>query len=273
MLNRLEIYNNSGDLLTLALDDFTDGLVLEDVEGMDPVKATLTSSNFAQQDGAQFHAARRDPRNLIIHLGLDPDYTTTSVWDLRKRLYSFFMPKSELYVNFILDDLEVVIIGIVESLDTPQFTKEPKAVVSIMCFDPDFRDPSSIPIDGFTVNDSTDTIYNYEGTVETGITLSLFVDRDLTEFTIYNTPAAGSTSHYMDFVGEFEAGDEISISTITGDKHVYLTRAFTQTSILYALSPQSKWVEFLPGENAFRFYATGDPIPYTLDYMARYGGL
>lgn len=272
MLNRLEIYNNGGDLLTLALDDFTDGLVLEDVTGIDPVKATLTSSNFAQQDGAQFHAARREPRNIIIKLGLDPDYTTTSVWDLRKRLYSFFMPKSELYVNFILDDLEVVIIGVVESLDTPQFTKEPKAIISIMCFDPDFRDPTSIPIDGFTVDDSTDTIYNYEGTVETGVQLRLFVDRALTEFTVYNTPSAGS-GNYMDFAGDFEAGDEIVISTVTGDKYVNLIRAFTQTSILYALSPQSKWVEFLPGENAFRFYAVGDPIPYSLDYQARYGGL
>ncbi len=44
MLTKLDVSTVQGDLLTLQLDDVSEGLVVLEVEGLDPVKATLVSS-------------------------------------------------------------------------------------------------------------------------------------------------------------------------------------------------------------------------------------
>ncbi len=60
MLIKVEARTSSGALLILPLDDVSSGYVVEEIEGLDPVKATLVSSSFAQADGEQYHT-----RNVI----------------------------------------------------------------------------------------------------------------------------------------------------------------------------------------------------------------
>jgi hypothetical protein len=77
----------------------------------------------------------------------------------------------------------------------------------------------------------------------------------------------------MDFAGSLVSGDVLTISTVSGNKYVTLKRASVVSSLLYGISPTSKWLEFLPGDNYIRVYATGATIPYTITYTKRYGGL
>lgn len=272
-ITQVEIRTISGALLTLPLEDVSDGIVLEDIEGLDPVKATLVSSSFAQMDGEQFHSSRREARNIILTLGLEPDYVNESVRDVRSRLYTYLMPKSRVSLRFIMaDSLEVEIVGRVESFAAPLFTREPKVNVSIMCFDPDFIALEEVTLEGDTVDDETWTVVEYPGTVETGIVLALSVDRTLTEFTIYHRPE-DTQVRQLDFAAALEAGDLVTISTVVGDKYATLVRSTVQSSILYGVSPQSTWIELQQGDNDIRVYAEGLPIPYQILYTPRYGGL
>lgn len=273
MLTKVEVRNIQGALLSLPLEDMSSGFVLESIDGLDPVKATIVSSSFAQQDGAQYHSSRRETRNIILRLELDPDYVVDSVRDLRKRLYNFFMPKTEVKLRFYMSDgLIVNISGRVESFETPLFTKEPGATVSILCFDPDFIDLTPIGLSGLSTATSTETLVNYTGTVETGLQFVLNVDRPLTQFTFYHRPPDG-TLRSLDFAASLVAGDVLTINTVTGAKGAILTRAGSNTSLLRGISPQSNWVELMSGSNQIRIYAVGAGIPFTITYTTRYGGL
>lgn len=274
MLETVEIRNTAGSLLTLPLEDVIAGYLIEEIEGLDPVKAVLTSSSSANVDGSQYQSARRDERNLKFRIGLEPDYTLNeTVRSLRSRLYEYFMPKTEATFKFTLaDGLEVEIKGRIESFDTAIFSKDPAVDVSVMCFDPDFIDPVPVVVEGDTVSDMTETLIDYNGTVETGMEFTLFVDRSLTDLTIYHRPPDG-TVRTFNFAENMVAGDVLKISTVVGNKYLTLTRSGTTTSVLNGMSPQSNWVGLQNGNNYIRVYAEGAAIPYEISYTTRYGGL
>lgn len=274
MLTMLEVRNSQGALLSLPLEDISDGLILAEVEGLDPVKATLVSSSLAQLDGEQYHSARREARNILLHLDLEPDYITDSVRDLRKRLYAFFMPKSEVQLRFYMsDDLTVNIMARVETFDSEMFSKEPKMVSSLMCYDPDFIDLDPVLIEEMTTETTDELLVEYDGTVETGIFFQLLVDRALSEFTIYHRLPDNSIRSLEFAAAPLEDGDVLTINTISGSKGATLLRTGITTSVLYGVSPQSSWIELQPGENYIRVYAEGDEIPFEITYSNRYGGL
>lgn len=271
MLTLVEIRTAAGLMLSLPLTNSDNGFWIKDFDGLDPVKATIVTSSFAGMDGQQYQSARRESRNLLPKLGLDPNEGT--VRDLRKRLYSFLMPKAQVSLRFyMLDGLTVDISGRVESLDTELFAKEPEANISIICFDPDFYDPVPVEVTGMYTSDVDPRIITYTGTVETGVVMTLNVNRSVDAFAIYHLPP-NDELQILEFSAALVAGDVVEISTVQGNKYARLTREGTQSSILYAVSPQSKWIELQPGVNELRVEAEGDAIPVSFEYLNKYGGL
>lgn len=279
MLTSLEVRTQQGAVLSLPLDESDLGFVVENLEGLDPVKATLVSSSFANMDGAQYHSSRREPRNIRLRLGLEAEGSIGSVRELRKLLYGFLMPKTQVTLRFHLvegegplDYLDLDILGRVESMETPLFVQEPAVEISLMCFDPDFRDIVRVNTSNFSTAGLTELNLNYPGTVETGVEFILKPNRDISAFTIYHRPADG-TLRTLDFTGQLVAGDVVKINTSRGQKSVTRVRNGVETPMLYALSPQSNWMELQPGPNAYRVYIEGAQIPFELNYTTRYGGL
>ena len=273
MLSMVEIVSNQGTLLTLPLDGISNGLLVEDIQGLGPVKATLVSSSFARLDGQQYQTSRRDTRNIKFTIGLEPDYITETVSSLRQRLYGFFMTKTQVKMTFHTSEgQQYNISGRVETCEPSLFTQEPAVDISVICFNPDFYDPTPIQITGLSVADSTEIIGVYEGTVETGIKFTLNVDRDVSAFTIYHRPPDDSL-YTLDFATPLMAGDTLFINTMAGEKEATLTRNNNDSPILYGISPQSKWLELMPGDNSLRVYAEGTGIPFTIEYINKYGGL
>lgn len=273
-VNKLEVRTGLGMLLSLPLDDYSNGYVVEDIAGIDPVKATLSSSTFANLSGAKFQSSRRETRNIILKVKIEPNYATQTVWDLRMNLYSFFESETVVDLRFYLDSgLTVDIQGRVESCESPPFSDEPRATVSIVCFDPDFLGLAPVVIDDKeTVEDLDEFIIHYEGKVPTGIQFVLDVDRTLTEFTIYQRPP-DNVLRQLDFAAAMVDNDVLTINTVPGNKFITLTRTGVDTSLLYGMTPQSKWIMLMPGDNHFRVYAVGAAIPFTITYTPRYGGL
>lgn len=279
MITRVEVRTPQGALLSLPLEDESNGFVVEDIGGLDPVKATLVSSSFANRDGAQYHSSRREPRNLTMRLGLDTDNSIGTVRDLRNMLYRFFMPKSEASLRFhvetgegVLDYLDLDILGRVETCETPPFAQEPAVDISMMCFDPDFRDIVPVSIKDFSTAGLSELSHTYPGTVDTGVEFVLRADRDIPSFTVYHRPPDG-TLRTMEFSSPLIAGDVLRINSVRGSKSVTRTRAGVDTSLLYALSPQSSWIEFQPGVNNYRVAISGAIVPFEINYTTRYGGL
>lgn len=276
----MEVTTSDGRQLTLQLADDSSGITIrDDVSGLDPVKAVFSSSAFANQDGEQYQSARRDTRNITMTLGLDPDPTVTNVNSLRRYVYSFFRPKSQVFLKFYVDDTDdtsedgYVITGYVESCESPMFTQDPAVDISIMNFDPDFQDPIPVVVTGMTTADVAATAIAYQGTVSSGFVFTVNVNATVAGFTMYYTDPSNST-WTMDVAYPFVAGDVVTISTIPGNKYLTLLRAGVTSSPLYAASPQSIWPQLAPGNNGFRVYAVGGvSMPVSLTYSKRYGEL
>jgi hypothetical protein len=273
MLKQLDVTNRRGMVLSLEMFENGSGFQVSDIEGLDPVRATLVSTSFAGVDGAQFQSARRDARNIKIKLDLQPDFVTNTYSTLRRTLYSYFMTKAQVSLRFYLSTgLYLDIEGVVEEVPSPRFEQDPKVEVSLMCFKPDFLDPRMVTVTGNTVADNTLTTIDYPGNVETGMVLTLNVNRPLSAFTIYNTSEEDILSQ-LDFSGSLIAGDQLVVSSLKNAKGITLTRAGVSSSYLYGKSTQSGWIEFSEGINQFRVYTLGDPVPYELEYIVRYGSL
>jgi len=273
MLRQLDVTTRRGTSLSFDMFENDSGYQVASIEGLGPVKASLVFSSYANMDGGQFQSASRGPRNIKLILDLVPDGVTETFTSLRTRLDSYFMTKSQIKLRFYKSSgLYLDIIGVVEDISVPIFAEDPDVTILITCFLPDFLDPNTTSLDGVTVPDATLTTINYPGTIETGTLLTLNVNRNLSDFTIYNTGEDGFLQQ-LDFSGALLNGDTLVISSVKGSKGITLTRAGVTSSFLYGKTPQSNWIEFGEGINHFRVYAPGDPIPYELEYTVRYGGI
>lgn len=272
MIVKMEAVSSQGSVLAFSFTDYLNGFIIEKIEGLGPTKATITSSSVAGKDGAQYQSSRREARNIVITFILEPDYVTNSVSDLRSTLYSYFMTNRKVTLKFYDEEGSSVFIeGIVESADPDIFTSDPNMVVSIMCMDPDYFG-SSVTFDGTTVSTNTDTTVQYNGTVDTGILLTLEPNRSLNEFTVYQRISDGSLRS-LNFSAPLLTGDKLSINTVRGSKGATLLRANISSSVLWGISPQSSWISLEPGVNLIRVYAEGAAVPYKIEYTTRYGGL
>jgi len=272
-VEKLEVTNARGNVLTLFVEEDDGPYQVADIEGLDPGKASLVSSRYAGVDGEVFQSATRPARNIKIKLDLDPDFDSATYESARNDLYRWFMPKAKVKQRYYLSSgLHLNIEGIVESNDSPMFEEDPDVTISLMCYDPDFIDDRIISVDGMTVATTENTEIDYPGTVEAGTVLTLHVNRSVSEFAIYNVDEGGGIQQ-LNFSGALLNGDSLVISSLEGNKGITLTRAGVSSSFLYGRTTQSSWIKLFEGLNQFRVYAVGDPIPYTLEYRVRYGGL
>lgn len=280
MFSMMEVVGDgSAGSLTIQLGDASNGINLIDVSGLDPVKATLTSSSFAAQDGAIYQSSRRDVRNITMKLGIEVAGTSSTVREVRSNIFKIFRPETQVLMKFYDDETTdfvsdgFQIIGRVESCEPPsstRFTQDQEVDISVMCFSPDFYDPAVVTVTGMTTADTAATTFNYVGTTETGLTFTINVNRSVSEFQIYYVDGDGNT-WTMTIVGTFVTGDAITIVTTPGSKTANLLRAGVTTSILYAISPQSTWMQLAPGTNTLQVVASGAAIPVTVSYMKLFG--
>lgn len=274
MLNMVEVRTEKGDLLNLPIADISQGYAITDIEGLDPVKATIISSSFALMDGAQYQSARTEPRNILLKMNLEPDYVDNDVSSLRHRLYSFLMPKSRVRLRFISDDGQIrEIFGRVESFDSNMFSREPGVVVSFICHQPYFYDPEPMIIEGTTTPGFGFTSFEYDGSVATGFKFRLLANRSVPDGFAIEIQYSTSSTQFLTYSGEILNGDILQINTQPGAKGATLFRGAGESSALFGITPQSTWLNLTPGDLAIRVYIFGDPVPYTLEYTKMFGGI
>ena len=272
MLTMVAVESGTSGQLQFPLGDSSAGYVVKDIQGLDPVKATLTSSSRAQTDGAELHNRKREPRNILMRIGFQPDYATMDVASLRSNLYRYLMPKMDVVFSLYDDDILFgTTVGVVESFDAPMFTADPEVNVSLMCYDPDFYAPDSVLVVGSSVSDMTSQSISYNGTSDTGIVFSLNFPADSGAVWINNTRPDGNTDS-MEISGTFLANDTLNVNTNRGKKSVVINRAGVDIPILYWLERSSRWIVLQQGINLFRVYTPDPGASYSVEYTEKYGG-
>lgn len=271
-LRSIEIISEAGESLEIPLRDPSNGFFVKGVEGLDPVKAELVYTNFGMIDGAQFQSARREPRNIVMNLGIAPDYLMQSVASLRRSVYSIMAPKSKVQMKFVTDDPDPYRIdGYVESLASPIFAQNPELTVSVVCPNPDFVSDTPVVVNDHTVSGTTAVEVTYTGDIPAGFNFSMTLQEASTAFDIYvNNPNGASNRMRIRYA--FQVGDVLQLTTIPGRKGIWVTRAGAKFSILQGLSPESPWPRFTPGVNTFRVQKTGTRRHYSFSFYPRVSG-
>ena len=267
-LTQVSIQNGIGETLHLPLHSYVNGFLVKDITGLDPVGASLVSTTVARLDGAQFQASRRETRNIVLTLGLEPDYTVhEDVGSLRRTLYNYAMPEAEVRLIFDLNGVPFAsTLARVESLETSLFSASPEVQISFIAYDPDFIGVVQLKTDTPL---STGTTIVYNGTVATGLHFIYVVD-NLTDPWIEIVGASGIPRR-LQLKGTFSKS--IEVDTRPGHKYVREHGGvYGNASLLYAAQRNTFWPLLEPGSNILTF-ATGGNTSLGYDANLRYGGL
>lgn len=256
----------------------TDLIQVRNINGLDPVKASVSTSPFGAVDGASYTGSSVLTRNIVLTLHPNPDWKTWTFEALRQLLYSYFMPKRATRLVFYSDDMDPVeISGIVESVEVNMFSKDPELIISIICPDPYFTSVEPIIITGSSVRSGgAPVVIHYDGTIEAGINVKLnFVSGPSPTGIVVQVEDPAVTS--LSAVASVTASMYFEMSSVPTKK--FAQNVDTNTGVITNLLSKSvikdgsAWPMLDPGENEFLVITDKGAQDWTLTYFERFGGL
>jgi len=253
----------------------TDLIQVRNIDGLDPVKASVNTSPYGSIDGASHTGSSVLTRNIVLTLRPNPDWNDWSYEGLRRLLYSYFMPKLLTRLVFYSDDMvPVEISGVVEGVSVDMFSKDPQLIVSIVCPDPYFTALEPVVLTGLTGN--TPIIVDYQGNIEAGMHVKVSATADPPpadiaiqignpRITYFGVHAVVNSSLFFEMsslpMQKFVQNVNIGTGVITN----LLSNVYIQEGSL--------WPTFQPGENEFSVITNVGVHDWELTYFERFGGL
>ena len=281
MIKSLTITNHLGESIELELGGpEKSGFFISKIEGLGPSKATINTAEMATGDGSLFNSSRVMQRNIVLTLGFLSDPT---IEDVRQRSYKYFPIKKQILIRVETDNRVGEIYGYVESNEPIIFSSMTGTVISIICPDPNFRSletnttvfsgiESTFSFEfsnesltenliefGSIINRTEQTVY-YTGDADAGVSILIHAIGAATNIAIYNNDTRESmeidTTKLAALTGAgVTASDDILISTVNGDKYIYLLRNGIYTNILNCLGKDTDWFHLVRGDNLFSYTA------------------
>lgn len=281
----LKIENAKGQIFELTHNSQNYNVV--GVTGLTPPATAVNTSAGGLIDGTFYNSSRVEQRNIVITLVLNGDIETN-----RQQLYKIFNIKKPCTIYFQNENRNVQIIGYVETLESDLFTMREQVQISIICPRPYFEDletiytelseiirmfefPFSIeyndPIPFSEILQYPLCTINNGGDVECGCIIDIAITANVTGLTIYDTTA----QTFIGFNYSFQAGDEITINTISGQMGATLTRQGQTINLLNYLIQNSTWFRLDLGDNEFTFTAESgaDAVDVMFATANLYGGV
>lgn len=136
MIKSVTVVNNVGDSLKIDIFDTTPqhGLIIKNIDGLGPVKATINTDKSANSDGEFFNSSKLEKRNIVIDLHFFDTYK--SVEDIRLTTYKYFPVKKNVTLYIETDNRYVKTVGYVESNEPEIWSDMEGCSISIICPDP-----------------------------------------------------------------------------------------------------------------------------------------
>jgi Phage tail protein len=282
VITRMEVVSDRPDAPDLPLGGFmpnNEAIQIRNIEGLGPVKADIASTPFATGRGELYQGVSVPKRNIVLTLGLNPNYASQSMASLRQLLYAYFMPENWARYRFISDELPTVFInGIVESFEPNIFSQDPEIQVSIICPKPDFIDVNTTLLSGTVDDGTTETTVNYLGTVPTGFELKIQPSATLASYsgdlTIKNVVRGEEQIFKIQSVN-VDSSMYVDLNTVRASRYVYNVSPVDESAIdiLAKIARNPVWPELNSGENVLSFAASTPGLDWHLGYFQRFGGL
>lgn len=283
MLTQVDVFGAQPGLTQLSLPLYRAGsspIQIKSIEGLGPVKAAIASTPYGIIDGEAITARTVGKRNIVMQLGLSPDWATQTITELRRQLYQYFMPKADVTLQFQSNDFPTVQIdGVVEDLVPNMFSKDPEMQVSIICGRPDFVSIEQTVVNGVVVDTGggAQDIY-YEGTTPTGVNLKVESSDAQGAYTgelWLQFDSIFLQSFLLDVVS-IDQNNYFELNSVVGNKYVRsvpVADPSSYSNLLNHVTDTSIWPTLLPGTNEFSVTAAYPGQTWEMTYFARYGGL
>lgn len=301
MIKSLTVTNHVGESLTLELTrPEKSGLIVQSIEGLGPPKATVNMTELGLSDGSIFNSVRMENRNIVLTLAMmfDP-----IIEDARLKTYRYFPIKKKVKLTIKTDRRTVETEGYIESNEPDIFSEEETTVISIVCPDSCFYEPSENvrlftgiePLFEFPFSNESVTenllemgntridkrIYiDYVGDVDSGVYISIRALDDVRGIRLYNVGTRESFALDTDKLeniigGTFTKGDEILISTVRGQKYARFVQGAKTTNIIGSVDKNSDWFQLTNGTNIFDYAVDEgrENLIISFTYRAAYGGV
>lgn len=301
MIKSLTVTNPKGESLKLELTNpWESGLIVREITGLGPARASIVSQPLSTADGSIFSSARAENRQILITLQpVDDQNVETN----RQKTYRYFPLKKEVTLQIETDNRNAECRGYVESNTPNIFSKEETIQISIICTDPYFyesrgeqtvfsgvRPLFEFPFENNSPTDNliefgqimldTRAILNYQGDADTGVIITVHATGPANNVVIYNTETFEQmkidVSKINTITGApFGAGDDIIISTMSGAKSCVLLRDGKYYNIIAALGKDTDWFTISTGDNIFTYTSEGEEanLMITFSYRNAYGGI
>lgn len=280
MITKMEVFSAQPSAPELSLGGSLasdDPVQIRDIQGLGPVTAEIATTPFATSDGELYQGSSVGKRNIVLTLGLNPDWQDQTVSSLRQLLYAYLLPKAWVKLRFFSDYLPTVDIeGYVESLEPNIFSQDPEIQCSIICPRPDFIEPDAVIINGLVDDGTIEQVIDYIGTVPTGFELrvqasvanpaytgSIVVLNNTVEPQTFEIdPVTVDATKYFKLSTVKNAKRAQNVDTSDGD----LTNLLTHVQ-------SSQWPELRFGENVISVAAEENDQTWILAYFNRFGAL
>jgi hypothetical protein len=277
VLTEVKAYSAWRSAPTLQLDadgrTETDLIQIHNINGLDPVKASVTTSPYGSVDGTSYTGSSVQNRNIVLTLKPNPNWDTWTYAKLRRLLYSYFMPKLVIRLVLYSDDMiPVEIYGVVEGIETDMFTKEPNFQVSIICPDPYFTALNPTVLTGQNGELKT---FDYNGNVEAGVVVK--VTHLSGAPTTIDIQLGDPKVTYFGVDAEVNSSKYFELSSIPTRKYVQNVNIGSGVidnllSNIY-IQEGSLWPSIQPGTNEFKVITDNGVQDYQLIFYERFGGL
>lgn len=282
MLTKLDVFTSRVTTPPFEITDGTardDPIQIRDIQGLGPVNAAINTSQYGSVDGEFFNNAVVGKRNIVITLGINPFWGDLAIEDIRQILYTYFMPKTLVTLQFASTHMATVNIdAYVESFEPSIFAKDAEYQLSLICPSPYFesRDPKIYTGTTLAVTDNTQTEIAYLGTTPAGFKLTVKMPSG-------GSASAGEVRFYISnpdlslfiVTATVNATQYFEMNTVQGNKYARSIAVSNGaiTNLLGKVAAGSTWESLIEGPNFITVQSTTPGLAWTLEYNELYGGL
>ena len=299
MIKTITVTNHLGESLSLSLKEpEKSGFIIEEVDGLGPVKAEVNFTEMATVDGD--NSARIETRNINLSL-IFLEHPT--IEDTRLLSYKYFPNKRNVTITIETDKRICETVGRVEDNDPSIFEEKEGCEVSILCPDPFFYSKNTyetifygvqplfeFPFENASIEEPliefgeirqyTEGDVYYDGDIEVGVTIKIHAIGPAKDITIYDLNSRETIliedEKLREIIPEgIVAGDDIIITTMAGKKGVDLIRSGISTNILSSLGKYITWFTISKGDNLFAYRAVEglENLQFSIQYKMAYEGV
>lgn len=312
MIYKIVARNPKNELLEMDIrHPEKSGINVKNITGITPVGAEIYITPFGSIDGGIYAGSRVPSRLVTLTLSMFteklPNGDFSSAEDSRLRIYNFFRIKDWVNLVFYTSKRILQLTGYVEQVDTDIFSKDETATITVLCVDPWFYSStySQISFSGIkslftfpfsseygsmipseklifgdiSIDTRTDIMYN--GDIATGFNMYITFNNDeFHNIYFYNMQTSERMNIYTDQIEKLTGiplgrGDELQISTISGQKSAYLMRNGEYRNVISCVDKNADWFHLTKGNNVFAFASDSgvENISIRLSYRDAYAGI